>query len=116
MDYITKNDASFVKTSLIDFWLKNYTADLIANEVPFFKGNRRADLIMISNNNLTWSTKPSLEDIVKGNSVSLLLFFRIILEVKSDSFSCLQGWVNFRNLNKGAFASRPLIGDYFLLF
>ena len=32
MDYITKNDASFVKTSLIDFWLKNYTADLIANE------------------------------------------------------------------------------------
>ena len=52
MDYITKNDASFVKTSLIDFWLKNYTADLIANEVPFFKGNRRADLIMISNNNL----------------------------------------------------------------
>lgn len=47
-----KNDASFVKTSLIDFWLKNYTADLIANEVPFFKGNRRADLIMISNNNL----------------------------------------------------------------
>ena len=62
MDYITKNDASFVKTSLIDFWLKNYTADLIANEVPFFKGNRRADLIMISNNNCLLYTSPSPRD------------------------------------------------------
>lgn len=52
MNYNAKNNASFVKTSLIDFWLKSNKADLIINEAPFFYGNRRADLIMINNQNL----------------------------------------------------------------
>lgn len=52
MDYKTKNNASFVKTALIDFWLKNQKADLIVNEAPFFRGNRRADIIMIKDKSL----------------------------------------------------------------
>lgn len=77
MDYITKNDASFVKTSLIDFWLKNYTADLIANEVPFFKGNRRADLIMISNNNLLGFEIKSELDSLKNLKSQILDYKKI---------------------------------------
>lgn len=77
MDYTMKNNASFVKTSLIDFWLKNHKADLIVNEVPFFKGDRRADLIMISENNLLGFEVKSELDSLKNLKSQILDYKKI---------------------------------------
>ena len=44
-----KIDALYLKTLVIDFWLSKNNADLIISEAPFFKGNRRADLIIMQN-------------------------------------------------------------------
>lgn len=45
-----KINANFIKSALLDFLLKENSFDLIANEVPFFKGNRWADILAIRNN------------------------------------------------------------------
>lgn len=50
--YLTPKNASYLKTITIDYCLKNDCFDLIINEAPFFKGNRRADLIMIKDEKL----------------------------------------------------------------
>lgn len=49
---VDRLDASYFKTVVIDFWLNQNKVDLIINEAPFFKGNRRADLIIIQDNYL----------------------------------------------------------------
>ncbi|MBE6412115.1 MAG: sce7726 family protein [Opitutales bacterium] len=45
-------DANYIKTTLIDFLLKEGGYDLIANEVPFLQENRWADLIAIKEKTL----------------------------------------------------------------
>lgn len=47
-----KSNASHIKAFLIDYWLEQNHPDLIINEVPFFKGSRRADLVIIEENKL----------------------------------------------------------------
>lgn len=77
MDFTVKNNASVVKASLIDFWLENNTADLIINEAPFFKGNRRADLIMINNGNLIGFEIKSELDTLKNLKAQILDYQKI---------------------------------------
>lgn len=77
MDFIVKNNASVVKASLIDFWLENNTADLIINEAPFFKGNRRADLMMINNGNLVGFEIKSELDTLKNLKTQILDYQKI---------------------------------------
>jgi len=77
MDYNVKNNASVVKASLIDFWLENNTADLIINEAPFFKGNRRADLIIINNQNLIGFEIKSELDTLKNLKAQILDYQKI---------------------------------------
>lgn len=77
MNYNIKNNASVVKASLIDFWLENNTADLIINEAPFFKGNRRADLIIINNQNLIGFEIKSELDTLKNLKAQILDYQKI---------------------------------------
>lgn len=77
MSYVVENDASFVKTSLIDFLLKNNNADLIINEAPFFKGNRRADLIMINDNSLFGFEVKSRLDTLKNLKAQIFDYKKI---------------------------------------
>lgn len=77
MNYTVKRNASFVKTSLIDFWLKNSNVNLIINEAPFFKGNRRADLIMINNKDLLGFEIKSELDTLKNLKSQVLDYKKI---------------------------------------
>jgi len=43
-------DADKIKVKLIDFLISNYNSDLIASEVSFYQGYRRADLIQLAGN------------------------------------------------------------------
>ncbi len=62
----TKNDASHIKTLLIDFLIENYNIELIASEVPYLFGYRRADLVAIINNNMVaFEIKSELDSLSK---------------------------------------------------
>ena len=62
----TKNDASHIKTLLIDFLIENYNIELIASEVPYLFGYRRADLVAIINNNMiAFEIKSELDSLSK---------------------------------------------------
>lgn len=64
-----RENASCLKTLTIDYWLSNNSADLIINEVPFFKGNRRADLVIIQGNYLIgFEIKSELDSLNKLNT------------------------------------------------
>ena len=61
-----KNDANQVKTLLIDFLIENYNIELIASEVPYLFGYRRADLVaMINNNMVAFEIKSELDSLSK---------------------------------------------------
>lgn len=64
-----RENASCLKALTIDYWLSNNSADLIINEVPFFKGNRRADLVIIQGNYLIgFEIKSELDSLNKLNT------------------------------------------------
>lgn len=61
-----KNDANHIKTLLIDFLIENYNIELIASEVPYLFGYRRADLVaMINNNMIAFEIKSELDSLTK---------------------------------------------------
>lgn len=64
-----KNDANHVKTLLIDFLMENYDVELIALEVPYLFGYRRADLVSIINGNMiAFEIKSELDSLSKLES------------------------------------------------
>ncbi len=85
-----KKNASYLKTIVVDFWLTKHNIDLIVNEAPFFKGNRRADLIMIEKNKLiAFEIKSELDSLknVKSQLEDYIKIFDKVYLVISDKFS-----------------------------
>ena len=59
-------NANNIKTILIDYLLKNYDIELIAAEVPYLFGYRRADLVaMINDNMVAFEIKSELDSLAK---------------------------------------------------
>lgn len=61
-----KIDANYIKTLLVDYLLDKKTIELIAIEVPYLYGSRRADLIAIINGKLVgFEIKSELDTLAK---------------------------------------------------
>lgn len=92
-----KKNASYLKALLVDFWLAKHKIDLIVNEAPFLKGNRRADLIMIEGNKLiAFEIKSELDSLksLESQLEDYIKVFDQVYLVISDKFS------NSRELKK----------------
>lgn len=62
----SKINANNIKTILIDYLLENYEIELIASEVPYLFGYRRADLVALMNNNMVaFEIKSELDSLTK---------------------------------------------------
>lgn len=61
-----KINANNIKTFLIDYLLSNYNIELLASEVPYLFGYRRADLVaMMDNNMIAFEIKSELDSLTK---------------------------------------------------
>ena len=59
-------DANFYKALIIDELYDKFSIDIIATEVPYLYGNRKADLVFISNgNSIAFEIKSELDNLSK---------------------------------------------------
>ena len=73
----SNKNATYLKTILIDYWIEKYKPELIINEFPFLKGDRRADLVFIQNNNLVGLEIKSELDSLKNLNIQIDNYIKV---------------------------------------
>lgn len=73
----SNKNATYLKTILIDYWVEKYKPELIINEFPFLKGDRRADLVFIQNNNLVGLEIKSELDSLKNLNIQIDNYIKV---------------------------------------
>lgn len=84
-----KFDANYIKTVVIDYLLDNYNIELLACEVPYLYGYRRADLLsIIDNETIAFEIKSELDSLTKleGQLNDYIDVFNKVYVVLADKF------------------------------